>query len=136
MKILQCYVWATLILPCRFFHHSKMIQKSHHIAVFSLVRIQSWNVQNKRLIQVRKTEKAFSNNKYFFNIFAKFKGGKNELIPSDFVILLDRSGSMSGIKIQMAVEALIFFLKSLPEGSIYNIVSFGSTFEFLHEQSL
>jgi len=69
-------------------------------------------------------------------MFAMFEDGKSDLIPSDFVILLDRSGSMSGIKIQMAVEALIFFLKSLPEGSIYNIVSFGSTFEFLHDQSL
>jgi len=49
------------------------------------------------------------------------------------VVLIDRSGSMSGKKMAMAVEALIFFLKSLPEGSIYNIVSFGSTFEFLHD---
>ena len=32
----------------------------------------------------------------------------------EFIFILDRSGSMSGSRMKMAREALIFFLKSLP----------------------
>lgn len=37
----------------------------------------------------------------------------------------------------MAKEALVFFLKFLPEGSIYNIVSFGTSFSMqFNDQNL
>ena len=45
--------------------------------------------------------------------------------------LLDRSGSMSGNRIRKACEALVFFLRSLPEGCKFSVVSFGSNFEYL-----
>ena len=44
--------------------------------------------------------------------------------------LLDRSGSMSGQRIIKAREALIFFLRSMPAGCLFSIVSFGSGFEY------
>lgn len=43
---------------------------------------------------------------------------------------------MSGGLIRNAREALVVFLKSIPEGSFYNVVSFGSKFKFMNEQSI
>lgn len=53
----------------------------------------------------------------------------------EFVILIDRSGSMGGGNIETAVEAAGYFIKSLPEQSLFNIVSFGSNFTKLFNES-
>ena len=49
----------------------------------------------------------------------------------EYIFLIDRSGSMSGQRIEAAKEALIIFLKSLPEDSYFDVVSFGSNHEYL-----
>lgn len=54
----------------------------------------------------------------------------------EFIFILDRSGSMDGIRIQNAIAALEIFLRSLPEDSYFNVVSFGSNFEFLFKNSM
>lgn len=54
----------------------------------------------------------------------------------EYLFVIDRSGSMSGKRIEMAKNALSLFLKSLPINSKYNVVSFGSSFEYLHPESL
>ena len=46
-----------------------------------------------------------------------------------FIFLVDRSGSMSGSKMKTTKEALVLFLKSLPLGSYFEIISFGYNFE-------
>jgi uncharacterized protein with von Willebrand factor type A (vWA) domain len=50
--------------------------------------------------------------------------------------LIDRSGSMYGSTIKLAVEALKLFLYSLPSGSRFNVVSFGSEYSFMFEKSV
>jgi len=49
----------------------------------------------------------------------------------EFIFVVDRSGSMSGKKIQQAQQTLLLCLASLPQGTLFNIVGFGSDFRFL-----
>ena len=52
----------------------------------------------------------------------------------EFIFLVDRSGSMEGKRMEKAREALVYFLKSLPEGSFFDILSFGAQYHS-HAQS-
>ena len=51
-----------------------------------------------------------------------------EISPSLYIFLLDQSGSMSGQSIKIASKALLIFLQSIPAGSYYQIIGFGSIF--------
>ena len=54
--------------------------------------------------------------------------------PSLFIFCLDQSGSMSGKSIKIAIQTLIFFLKSLPKNSFYHLIGFGSSFRYIHSE--
>ena len=56
-------------------------------------------------------------------------------MPSEFVFVVDCSGSMSGSNIQTAADTLITCVKSLPSGSYFNIIAFGSTYRKLFHSS-
>jgi len=40
---------------------------------------------------------------------------------------------MEGNRIAMAKKSLIYFIKSLPENSYFNVISFGSEYQLLFE---
>ncbi|XP_035526326.1 von Willebrand factor A domain-containing protein 5B2 [Morone saxatilis] len=53
----------------------------------------------------------------------------------ELLFLVDRSGSMSGTNIQRVKEAMVVALKSLPSGTMVNIVGFGTTIKPLFTSS-
>lgn len=55
--------------------------------------------------------------------------------PSEFIFLVDCSGSMCGANIQSASDALVLFIKSLPVNCYFNVIAFGSIFRNLFEVS-
>ena len=60
---------------------------------------------------------------------------RRQLYPSEFLFVIDCSGSMSGSNIQSAAEMLITCVRSLPNGSYFNIIAFGSHFRQLFHAS-
>lgn len=54
----------------------------------------------------------------------------------EYIFLLDRSGSMGGKRIEKAKEALILFIKSLPQDTYFNVVSFGSGSQTMFKSSV
>ena len=59
----------------------------------------------------------------------KNKQKENKLSPALFIFLIDQSGSMTGSSIKVASKALLLFLQSLPAGSYYQIIGFGTHYE-------
>jgi hypothetical protein len=59
-----------------------------------------------------------------------------ENVHSEIIFVVDRSGSMQGSKMKSVQQTLEFFLRSLPEGTMFNIVSFGSSYSKLFPSSV
>ena len=54
----------------------------------------------------------------------------------EFIFVVDRSGSMEGSYIKSASETLVLFLKSIPQGCFFNIISFGGRYESFFQSSM
>ena len=60
---------------------------------------------------------------------------QHQVYPSEFVFVIDCSGSMSGSNIQSATDMLVMCVKSLPNGCYFNVIAFGSHFRQLFHAS-
>ena len=47
-----------------------------------------------------------------------------------YIFLLDQSGSMSGSRMELCIKALLLFLQSLNEDCLFQLIGFGSNFEY------
>ena len=56
--------------------------------------------------------------------------------PSLFIFLIDQSGSMAGSSIRIVSEAILIFLQSLPKGSYFQLIGFGSNFKKINDKPL
>ena len=75
-----------------------------------------------------------SKEKNFFIQYRYRYRNKNDInYPALFIFLIDESGSMSGQSINIAKEALKIFIQSLPPGSYFQLIAFGSNFVKLDE---
>ncbi|KRW99058.1 hypothetical protein PPERSA_11659 [Pseudocohnilembus persalinus] len=54
----------------------------------------------------------------------------------EYIFVVDRSGSMSGLPIEITKKALIQSIKLLNENHYFNVISFGSYFNSLFEESV
>lgn len=59
----------------------------------------------------------------------EIKRSKDKPLPKTVVFVVDRSGSMSGKKIEQAKGALRFVLNNLQKGDLFNIVAYDNTVE-------
>jgi len=49
-----------------------------------------------------------------------------------FIFLVDRSGSMRSVgRMEAAINALSIFIRSLPTGCVFSVVSFGSSLTWM-----
>ena len=62
---------------------------------------------------------------------------KTKIPSQEYIVLIDRSGSMEGVRIDKAKEALVVLLRKLPKGgTTFNIVSFGNKVDMMKKTSL
>eukprot|EP01087_Luapelamoeba_hula_P007563 TRINITY_DN1849_c0_g1_i1.p1 TRINITY_DN1849_c0_g1~~TRINITY_DN1849_c0_g1_i1.p1 ORF type:complete len:911 (+),score=210.03 TRINITY_DN1849_c0_g1_i1:64-2733(+) len=65
------------------------------------------------------------------SLYPEIPLGEDEEIYNEMIFVVDRSGSMSGARIKQVKLTMQIFLRSLCPGTMFNIVGFGSRFEFL-----
>ena len=61
--------------------------------------------------------------------YSKYEDNNINDTPGLFIFLIDQSGSMGGKSIELVRQALILFIKSLPRGSYFQFIGFGSNYK-------
>ena len=66
--------------------------------------------------------------------YAKYENDIINDTPALFIFLVDQSGSMTGNSINIVRQSLLLFIQSLPPGSYFQIIGFGSYFKKYNEE--
>ena len=66
--------------------------------------------------------------------YSKYEENNINDTPSLFIFLIDQSGSMSGRPIELVKNALLLFIQSLPKGSFFQLIGFGSSYNKYNEK--
>ena len=78
-------------------------------------------------------ESSLNESNYIIHFRYKKEKEEEKLNPALFIFLLDQSGSMEGNRIQIASKALELFIQSLPVGSYYQIIGFGTSYTIYND---
>ena len=78
------------------------------------------------LLTYRDPTDAFGSDGFFVAMLAPQPDINSEAISKDVILVLDRSGSMDGEKIQQAQKAVIYILEHLKANDRFNIIAFNS----------
>ncbi|XP_043916381.1 von Willebrand factor A domain-containing protein 5B1 [Protopterus annectens] len=89
------------------------------------------------IIKKRLSKDILHNPVVMLNFCPDLRGAQPELkkMHGEFIFLIDRSGSMSGININRVKDAMLVILKSLVPACLFNIIGFGSSFKTLFPSS-
>uniref|UniRef100_A0A665UTX3 von Willebrand factor A domain containing 5B1 n=1 Tax=Echeneis naucrates TaxID=173247 RepID=A0A665UTX3_ECHNA len=92
---------------------------------------------NERKVSVRLHKDILHNPVVMLNFCPDLKSISSDLrkVHGEFIFLIDRSGSMSGVNINRVKDAMVVILKSLVPGCLFNIIGFGSSFKSLFTTS-
>ena len=66
--------------------------------------------------------------------YSKYEDNLINDTPGLFIFLIDQSFSMSGKSINLVKQALLLFIQSLPQGSYFQLIGFGSDFKKYNEK--
>ncbi|CAG9310411.1 unnamed protein product [Blepharisma stoltei] len=115
------------------------LDEKHNLAAFrnfdpnyDIELIYYYEIPKEPLLIVQKDQRT---DRYAFHLsYTPIKELNESGNDGEFVILLDRSGSMSS-RIKLATEAVALFIRSLPANCYFNVVSFGSRYESMFKKS-
>jgi hypothetical protein len=107
---------------------------------------------NKPTLAIEESDKVAGDNVALITFFPQFntlstqqadefaQNKKNSDIDpksrEEFIFIADRSGSMLGERYDNMKKALTQIIKEIPDKSLFNIISFGSTFEKMYPESV
>ncbi|KAJ8369788.1 hypothetical protein SKAU_G00098160 [Synaphobranchus kaupii] len=97
----------------------------------------SSNEKKVEIIRKRLHKDLLHNPVVMLNFCPDLKSVTSDLrrVQGEFIFLIDRSGSMSGVNISRVKDAMVVILKSLVPACLFNIIGFGSTFKALFPTS-
>ena len=61
--------------------------------------------------------------------YQKYEESMVNETPGLFIFLIDQSGSMTGKSMDLCKQALLLFVQSLPAGSYFQLIGFGTSFQ-------
>ena len=108
---LLCYMYSNIQIPSKF----QEILKSGNMDALQNDDINNYIDTDKNISYI---------DKYGIKLLENQKS-----YPRCYIFIIDQSGSMYGEKINILKQVLFFFLKSLPFGSYFQIIGFGTTYQ-------
>ncbi|XP_036356118.1 von Willebrand factor A domain-containing protein 5A-like [Octopus sinensis] len=117
-------------------HATVRMAKEFNFEKDLLLQVYYEDVEKPQVILEKRDENSkgmFSKDIMMINVFPELPQVKQSA-ANDYIFVIDRSGSMTGEKIEAAKDTLLLFLKSLPLGCSFNAISFNNDFEFLFKE--